>query len=509
MLLRTTLSLRPNVVIVGTGWAGCYAAHRLKPSICNIQVLSTRNHMVFTPLLAHTTTGTLEFRSVCEPIMNIQPALVNLPHRFYRCMVYDVDFDEKVVKCVGVGVPGATEKLPVHVFNVQYDYLLLAHGSRPNTFNIPGVTDKAFFLREVNEARGIRKRLVQNIMAADLPTVPVEETKRLLHTVVVGGGPTGIEFATSLAEFFRKDIARVSRSLQQHCKVTVLEANEVLGTFDQALRNYGQRRLAELGVNVVNTAVVSVTERGVVTTGGEVLEAGLVVWSTGVGPTMLTQILECDKTSQERISVDENLRILRDGKPIPNVFAAGDSAANAKEPLPTLAAVARRQGTYLGEQLNHLITKGTMTKSFEYQSLGSMVSLGDASAIVSLGSKRKLGFRGLKALWFWKSAYLTMIGSLRSKLYVFVNWCGSHIFSRDITYIGDLSEDRLYKILAGHEVSRAKNRPKATEALKMMTPTQTFTSELLEDSVEQGFISREDKTQTVHAPQEDIKSKNA
>ncbi|CCW69959.1 unnamed protein product [Phytomonas sp. Hart1] len=492
MFRRTTFSLKPNVVIVGTGWAACYTAHRLNPSICNIQVLSTRNHMVFTPLLAHTTTGTLEFRAVCEPITNIQPALVNLPHRFYRCMVYDVDFDANIVKCVGLGVPGTTEKLPVHTFNVKYDYLLLAHGSRPNTFNTPGVTDKAFFLREVNEARGIRKRLVQNIMAADLPTVPIEETKRLLHTVVVGGGPTGIEFATNLAEFFRKDIVRLNRHLQKYCKVTVLEANEVLGTFDQTLRNYGHRRLAELGINIVNTAVVEVTERGVVTTSGETLESGLVVWSTGVGPTMLTLSLQCDKTKQQRISVDENLRVLRDGKAIPNVFAAGDSAANVTAPLPTLAAVARRQGAYLGKQLNHLITKKTMTQSFEYKDLGSMVALGDASAIVSLGSKRKIGIQGLKALWVWKSAYLSMIGSFRNKLYIFINWCGSHLFSRDITYIGDLSEDRLYKILAGHEMSRTKNRPQATEVLKGMTATQTFTPELLEKAVSNGYITQDD-----------------
>lgn len=492
MFRRATFFLsKPSVVVIGTGWGGCYCAHRLDPDKCNIEVLSTRNHMVFTPLLPQTTTGTLEFRSVCEPITNIQPALAKLPHRFYRSMVYDVDFGEKLVKCVGVGVVGATEHVPVNTFNVKYDYLVLAHGARPNTFNIPGVQDQAFFLREVNEARGIRKRLVQNIMAADLPTTTLEETKRLLHTVVVGGGPTGIEFAANLADFFREDVAKVNRSLLKHCKVTVLEAGEVLGTFDQKLRQYGLRRLDALGVQVIKQSVVGVNEREVITKSGEILPTGLVVWSTGVGPSTMTKTLQCDKTNRGRISVDNYMRVLRNNEPIPNVFACGDCAANNESPLPTLAAVASRQGTYLGNQINELLTKGKMSAPFEYRSLGSMVSLGSRSAIASVGAEtKKFDLEGLKALWFWKSAYLTLLGSVRSKLYVMVNWTGSRLFGRDITYIGDLSEDKMYSLLAEQEVSREKSRVKAVEILKTMNSDTTITSELLEKSAVTGFIPR-------------------
>lgn len=511
MLRRTSFFLsKPNVVVVGTGWAGCYCAHRLDPELCNIEVLSTRNHMVFTPLLPQTTTGTLEFRSVCEPITNIQPALAKLPHRFYRSMVYDVDFDDQAVKCVGVGVVGASEHVPVHTFNVKYDHLILAHGARPNTFNIPGVQDTAFFLREVNEARGIRKRLVQNIMTADLPTTSVEETKRLLHTVVVGGGPTGIEFAANLADFFNEDVAKVNRSLLKHCKVTVLEAGEVLGSFDQKLRDYGMRRLDALGVQVIKQAVVGVNEREVITKSGEVLPTGLVVWSTGVGPSTVTKTLQCDKTNRGRISVDKYLRVLRDGKPMPNVFACGDCAANAEAPLPTLAAVASRQGTYLGNQINELIKHGKMSAEFEYKSLGSMVSLGNRSAIASVGGgSKKLDLEGLKALWFWKSAYLTLLGSLRSKLYVMVNWSGSKLFGRDITYIGDLSEDKMYSLLAEQEVSREKSRVKAVEMLKTMQPDATITSDLLEQSAKTGFIPRKSAEDPAKKTEEPVKNVEA
>ncbi|KAG5465861.1 hypothetical protein CUR178_00576 [Leishmania enriettii] len=482
MLHRTVLRLaKPDVVVLGTGWAGCYAAYHIDPNLCNIQVISTRNHMVFTPLLPQTTTGTLEFRSVCEPITNIQPALANLPHRFFRSVIYDVDFDEKLVKCVGVGVVGGSENVPVKTFSVPYDYLIMAHGARPNTFNIPGVEEKAFFLREVNEARGIRKRLVQNIMTADLPTTSTAEAKRLLHTVVVGGGPTGIEFAANLADFFREDVKKINTSLLPYCKVTVLEAGEVLGSFDTALRRYGQLRLDQLGVKVRKTAVVGVTDQEVFTKSGEVLPAGLVVWSTGVGSSPITKALKCDKTDRGRISIDDHLRVLRDGKPIPNVFAAGDCAAGNEKPLPTLAAVASRQGRYIGKEINNLLKGKQMSKPFVYRSLGSMASIGNSSAIVSLGEKFKFDLSGYAALWVWKSAYLTILGSIRSKLYVVVNWAGSRIFGRDITYISDLTEDRMYSALAVEEVSKEMSRQKVRQLLHDENPESIHTSSTAEE----------------------------
>ncbi|CAG9584091.1 putative NADH dehydrogenase [Leishmania major strain Friedlin] len=501
-MLRSTLRrlTKPNVVVLGTGWAGSYAAHHVDPNLCNIHVISTRNHMVFTPLLPQTTTGTLEFRSVCEPITNIQPALAKPPHRFLRSVIYDVDFDEKQVKCVGVGVVGGSENVPVNTFSVPYDYLIMAYGARPNTFNIPGVEDKAFFLREVNEARGIRKRLVQNIMTANLPTTSIAEAKRLLHTVVVGGGPTGIEFAANLAEFFREDIKNVNTSLLPYCKVTVLEAGEVLGSFDNALRRYGQLRLNQLGVEIRKTAVVGVTDEEVFTKSGEVLPTGLVVWSTGVGSGPVTKALKCDKTNRGRISIDDHLRVLRDGKPIPNVFAAGDCAANNERPLPTLAAVASRQGRYIGKETNNLLKGKQMSKPFVYRSLGSMASIGNRTAIVSLGDKFKFDLNGCAALWVWKSAYLTILGSIRSKLYVIVNWAGSQIFGRDITYIGDLAEDRMYSALAVEEVSKEMNRKKTPEMPHGVNPESSYTSAVEKEGAHKGFLPRKLAESTPLAP---------
>mmetsp|Transcript_8183 Transcript_8183/g.9257 ORF Transcript_8183/g.9257 Transcript_8183/m.9257 type:complete len:539 (+) Transcript_8183:51-1667(+) len=461
-------SEKPTVVVIGTGWAGSYFVRNIDPKLYNVVVLSQRNHMVFTPLLPQTCTGTLEFRSVCEPIQRVQPALADLPNRFYRTLVFGIDFKNRVVNCVGVGVLGAgnVTNVPVKSFDVRFDKLVLAHGARPNTFNIPGVEDHAFFLREVSEARGIRRRLVQNLMTADLPTTDVEEIKRLLHVVVVGGGPTGVEFASDLADFLHEDVPKIDPALLKYCKVTLVEAGEILGTFDLTLRNYGSRKLKRMGVELRKAVVAGVDERTVTLSDGEVLHCGLVVWSTGVGPSVLSKELGLDKNRQGRIAVNDELQVLKDGVPVPDVYAIGDCAANIKEPLPTLAAVASRQGAFLGKKLNRMLN-GTDVKSvFTYKSLGSMVSLGSKDALIELKAPSKFDLKGLHALWMWKSAYFTILGSWRSRLYVLVNWFGSRIFGRDTTYIAELSEAHLWRTLAREEASREKARRRALEKLR-------------------------------------------
>ena len=236
-------------------------------------------------------------------------------------------------------------------FEVEYDYLIMAHGARANRFGIPGVEENAFFLREIHEARAIRRHLLQNIQLARLPCTSDEEKKRLLSVVVVGGGPTGVEFAADLADFLYQDINKLAPALRDQFMVTIVEANEVLGSFDMNLRNYAAARMKKCGVRIKKGIVQEVKEREVILTDGDVLPNSLVIWSTGVGPAPLTNIIDCDKTKRGRICVDLNLRVQKDDKPIPGVYAAGDCAAYADktkmEPLPTLAAVASRQGKYL------------------------------------------------------------------------------------------------------------------------------------------------------------------
>ena len=442
---------KPTVVVIGTGWAGARVVRDLDLTKHNVIVLSQRNHMVFTPLLPQTCTGTLEFRSICDPITRINRGLSHRPNSFYRTMVYDVDFDSKNVHCMAVA-PSDAHDAPVKSFDYHYDQLVLAHGARASTFNIPGVEDHVFFLREITEARGIRRRLVQNIMTARLPVTTAEEKRRLLHVVVVGGGPTGVEFAADLADFLHDDIPKLDKDIAPFFTVTLVEANEILGMFDFNLRNYGAKRLQKMGVKLRKAVVAGVSSEGVKLADGEVLACGLIVWSTGVGPSNLTRQLLCDKTPQGRISIDDHLRVLKNKKPVDGVYALGDCAANSESPLPTLAAVASQQGKYLAAVFN-----GRRNGAFNYRPLGSMVSLGHQTALCDF-KQVHFDLKGFYAYLVWRSAYFTMLGTFRTRLYTAINWLTTFLLGRDMTYIAEISESKLWNNLAREGASKEQAR---------------------------------------------------
>lgn len=475
---KSAIHKKPRVVVVGSGWGGARFLRDINPELVEITVLSQRNHMLFTPLLPQTTTGTLEFRSICEPLVNIQPALRSDPHKFYRTMVFDVDFENKEVQCVTVGVLDAGEKPPVNTFKVSYDYLVMTHGARPNTFNIPGVEEYAFFLREISEARGIRRRLGQNMLVAALPSTTTEEARRLLHVVVVGGGPTGVEFATDISDFLKKDIRKHATHLADEFRVTLVEAGEVLGTFDQALQQYSASRLLRSGIKIKQGVVAEVTANTVSLTDGTELECGLVVWSTGVGPSALNKSLEVDKNRQGRLMIDEHLQMMKNGKSVDSCFALGDCAADRNNPLPTLAAVASRQGCWLAKILNKSLKThqnvSNMYPAFEYKHAGSMVSLPGSTAAVALQIPRffKWDLRGFYAFVVWRSAYFTMLGSFRSRAYVAMNWLGSTIWGRDMTYIAEISEAKMWKNLASEGATKEQARLKLLREARKQAVTE-------------------------------------
>ncbi|PPD84176.1 hypothetical protein GOBAR_DD18887 [Gossypium barbadense] len=185
---------KPRVVVLGTGWAACRFLNRLDTKAYDVVCISPRNHMVFTPLLASTCVGTLEFRSVSEPVSRIQSALATSPNSyFYLASCIGVDANKHEVYCETMSNGGLPHE--PYQFKVAYDKLVIAAGAEPLTFGIKGVKENAYFLREVNHAQEIRKKLLLNLMLSENPGISEEEKSRLLHCVIIGGGPTGVEFS--------------------------------------------------------------------------------------------------------------------------------------------------------------------------------------------------------------------------------------------------------------------------------------------------------------------------
>lgn len=439
---------KPRVVVLGTGWAACRFMKGLDTKIYDIVCISPRNHMVFTPLLASTCVGTLEFRSVVEPVNRIQSALATSPDSyFYMASCFGVDTDKHEVYCETISNGGLPHE--PYQFKVAYDKLVIAAGSEPLTFGIKGVKEHAFFLREVNHAQEIRKKLLLNLMLSENPGIPEEEKKRLLHCVVIGGGPTGVEFSGELSDFIMRDVRDRYTHVKDYVKVTLIEANEILSSFDVSLRQYATNHLTKSGVGFMRGVVKEVHPKNIVLNDGTNVPYGLLVWSTGVGPSQFVKSLDLPKSPGGRIGIDEWLRV----PSVEDVFALGDCAGfleNSGRPvLPALAQVAERQGKYLLELFNkigkHDGGKALSAKDiplgdpFVYKHMGSMASVGRYKALVDLRQSKDakgLSHAGFVSWLIWRSAYLTRVVSWRNRLYVVVNWATTLVFGRDNSRIG-------------------------------------------------------------------------
>jgi NADH:ubiquinone reductase (non-electrogenic) len=174
---------RQRLVILGTGWGGARLARDIDPQKWDITIISPRNHMVFTPLLASSCVGTLEARAVCVPVIDIQPALRQPQNFYYAAEALAVHPEDRLVE--------ARSDDGVRFF-LDYDALAVSTGSQGSTFGIPGVEEHTHFLRDAANATAIRNQLVANWNRANIPGRAVAERDRLLHVVIVGGGPTGV-----------------------------------------------------------------------------------------------------------------------------------------------------------------------------------------------------------------------------------------------------------------------------------------------------------------------------
>ncbi|XP_027162612.1 internal alternative NAD(P)H-ubiquinone oxidoreductase A1, mitochondrial-like [Coffea eugenioides] len=439
---------KPRVVVLGSGWAACRFLKGLDTKIYDVVCISPRNHMVFTPLLASTCVGTLEFRSVAEPVSQIQKALAKDPNSyFFLASCTGIDTEKHEVYCQSVE-NGALHHEP-YQFKVAYDKLVIASGAEPLTFGIKGVKEHAFFLREVNHAQEIRKKLLLNLMLSQNPGITEEEKERLLHCVVIGGGPTGVEFSGELSDFIIRDVRQRYAHVKNYIRVTLIEANEILSSFDVGLRQYATKHLTKCGVRLVRGVVREVHPKKIVLSDGSDVPYGLLVWSTGVGPSEFVKSLDLTKSQGGRIGIDEWLRV----PSVDDMFALGDCAGfleqTGRQVLPALAQVAERQGKYLVELFSKIGTKNggkalsmkdiPLGEPFVYKHLGSMASVGRYKALVDLRQSKDekgISMAGFLSWLMWRSAYLTRVVSWRNRFYVAVNWATTLVFGRDNSRIG-------------------------------------------------------------------------
>ncbi|KAL1898981.1 hypothetical protein Cpir12675_001641 [Ceratocystis pirilliformis] len=318
---------KPHLVILGTGWGSVAILKDLNPDDYHVTVVSPRNYFLFTPMLPSATVGTLEVRSLVESIRRILARI----HGHYLCAkAEDVELADKLVEVSQQGTDGKEVR-----FYVPYDKLVIAVGSVTNPHGVKGL-ENAHFLKDVNDARQIRKRILENVEMACLPTTGDEERRRLLSFVVSGGGPTGVEFAAELFDLLNEDLARYfPKLLRNQISVHLIQSrSHILNTYDETVSKYAEDRFSRDQVNVMtNSRVKQVYEDKVVftqkaednTITEKELPMGFCLWSTGVSQNSLCQNiaakLNC-QSNRHALETDTHLRVI--GTPLGEVYAIGD-----------------------------------------------------------------------------------------------------------------------------------------------------------------------------------------
>lgn len=306
---------RERVVILGSGWAGFTVARTLDPKKFQAVVVSPRSYFAFTPLLASTAVGTLEFRTALEPVRSRRTKV-----GFFQGWADDVDFKNKTItieEAIADPTQGMALTMDRHagetkeqraiekkkdiekgrMFDLTYDKLVVTVGCYSQTFGTPGVREHAFFLKDVGDARKIRNRLLACFEGAALPTTSDEMRRQLLNFAVVGGGPTGIEFSAELHDLINEDMAKIYPELIPYHNITVYDvASKVLPMFDEKLADYAMQKFKREGIHIKTSHHVeelrpgAPAERGTdqhllytlkVKEEGEI-GVGMCVWSTGL-----------------------------------------------------------------------------------------------------------------------------------------------------------------------------------------------------------------------------------
>ncbi|EJS44369.1 nde2p [Saccharomyces arboricola H-6] len=446
---------KKELVILGTGWGAISLLKKLDTSLYNVTVVSPRSFFLFTPLLPSTPVGTIEMKSIVEPVRSIAR---RTPGEVHYIEAEALDIDPKAQK---VMVQSVSED-EYFVSSLNYDYLVVSVGAKTTTFNIPGVYGNALFLKEIEDAQNIRMKLMKTIEQASSFPVNDPERKRLLTFVVVGGGPTGVEFAAELQDYVNQDLRKWMPDLSQEMNVILIEAlPNILNMFDKTLIKYAEDLFARDEIDLqVNTAVKAVESTRIRTLQNgqktDDIPYGMLVWATGNEPIELSKTLMGripEQTNKRGLLINDKLELLGAEN---SIYAIGDCTAHTGF-FPT-AQVAHQEGEYLAKildkklQINqlewdmlntaddtkasHLQKEINSMKSkldkFNYKHMGALAYIGSETAIADLHmGDSSYQLKGMFAFLFWKSAYLAMCLSIRNKILIAMDWTKVYFLGRD------------------------------------------------------------------------------
>ncbi len=392
----------PHVVIIGGGFAGLWAARSLADAPVRITLLDRGNYHLFQPLLYQVATAGLSAPDIAAPLRHILRQQANVTVLMEE--VREVDPVSRQVTIADGRV-------------MDFDYALVATGATHAYFGHDDWAKHAPGLKSLDDALDIRRRILSAFERAEASDDP-EERKALLTFAIVGGGPTGVELAGTMAEIARHTLSHEFRHINPaDSRVLLLEAGpRVLSSFDPDLSEKARLQLEHLGVEVLTGAPVAEIDGKGLRVGDRRIPARTVLWAAGVAASPLARTLGVPLDRAGRVSVESDLAVPGH----PHVFVAGDLAAIQSDgrPVPGVAPAAKQMGRHVAATIRARIA-GQPATHFRYRDFGNLATIGRMAAVVQVG-RWKLS--GALAWWFWLWAHVFYLIGFRNRLVVMLNW---------------------------------------------------------------------------------------
>ncbi len=430
-----------RVVVIGAGFGGLQAALELaaRPDV-DLTVIDSHNHHLFQPLLYQVATAALSPEDIASPIRGILP--VSDRTRVLMATVTGVDTKARRVLCDSDAV--------------SYDELIIASGSQPSYFGNECWAAAAPGLKSLKDALGLRQRILASLeQASDIGNAA--ERTRLLTFVLIGGGPTGVEMAGSIAELTRQMLARDYHSNPAQARIVLIEAGpRLLAEFPPDLSDAACRALATLGVEIRTGARVTGIEAGKVQLHDETIAAETVIWTAGTAATPVAEWLGVKPGRGGRIAVGTDLRVAGHA----DVYVIGDAAlavgADSK-PLPGVAPVAKQQGHYVARAILRRLQGRRAPAAFVYRDYGTLAAIGRHKAVAKFGPVHLTGFLA----WVtWAVAHIFFLIGFRNRVMVSAQWAFAYA-----------TNDRSGRVIVGRSKLRSGQPPVPKPGNSVMPPS--------------------------------------
>jgi NADH dehydrogenase len=400
-----------RIVIVGAGFGGLEAVHRLAGTPVKITLIDRRNHHLFQPLLYQVATASLATSEIAWPIRHLlrnRPEVTTL-----LATVTGVDANSRRVLLEGGD-------------SVPYDTLILATGARHAYFGHDEWEPYAPGLKTLEDGTTIRRRLLLAFERAERESDPQRRDAQLTF-VVIGAGPTGVELAGTIADLAKVTMPPDFRNIDtRKARVVLIEAGpRVLAGFAEDLSAYAQRSLEQIGVEVFLGQAVSECSADGVVYGDKKLNAKTILWAAGVRASPAAEWLGAPSDRAGRLVVATDLTVPGH----PDIFAVGDTVAISApdgSPVPGIAPAAKQQARYIADVIKARLSGKAAPGPFRYKHDGSLAQIGKRRAVIDFGWMK---MRGALAWWIWGIAHIYFLIGVRNRLSVAISWWW--IYTRD------------------------------------------------------------------------------